>query len=222
LEKFLEAQSPGLVAKIHGIFIDRDLSSETGALTMDCASMVPPITGAVKPCVFVHGRLNQEALAFNTSADATIRGMTREAWRVDVVQTLTHEVQHVIFDTAAHATPAGVTTPDCTRANISHELTELNAILSEFPIAFRAIPPGSAASHPARTRLASWFQFKLIDSQESIKGILTSIGCHCECPEVDAFVKDTFNFVTAGWSIPEKDAFNAELRKPVWGLRWPL
>jgi hypothetical protein len=63
LEIFLNAESPGLLGNIHGIFIDQDMDPSVAASTQDCASMVPPILGATKPCVFVPGRLNQEALA---------------------------------------------------------------------------------------------------------------------------------------------------------------
>jgi hypothetical protein len=222
LEIFLEGQSPGLVSNIHGIFIDMDLSPGTGALTMPCDQMVPPITGATKPCVFVHGKLNQEALAFNRTSDPSIDGIPREEWRIQTLQMLTHEVQHVLFDTAGLATPAGITTPTCTRSNISHELSELNAIISEFPVAFRAIPSGAAAADPSRTRLDDWFRTAIMGGGEDIRGILSSIGCQCECSEVDAFVIDTFNFVASSWSVAERTAFNAELRRPVWGIRWPL
>lgn len=222
LELFLESQSPGLKTNIHGIFIDMDLSPGTGALTMPCDGMTPPISGATKPCVFVHGNLNQEALTFNRTSDPAIDGIPRDSWRIQTLQMLTHEVQHVLFDTASHATPAGITSPTCTRGNISHELSELNAIISEFPAVFRAIPSGAAAADPSRTRLDNWFHNAIIGGGEDIRGILGTIGCQCECGEVDAFVIDMFTFVTSSWSAAERIAFNAELRRPVWGVRWPL
>ena len=51
LEHLLESQAPGLLANIHGIFIDQDMDPEVAASTQDCADMIPPITGATKPCV---------------------------------------------------------------------------------------------------------------------------------------------------------------------------
>jgi len=220
LETFLEAQAPGLRANIHGIFVDQDLSPGTGALTMSCAAMVPPITGATKPCVFIHGNLNQEALAFNKTTDATIGGTSRENWRVNTVQLLTHEIQHVVFDTAARPTPAGAGA--CARADVEHELSELNAIMSEFPVAFRAIPAGAPAGDPARVRLDNWFNSSITNPSESIRGILKTMRCRCDCAEVNAWVIDTFNFVSSSWTAAERTAFNTELRKAVWGLSWPL
>jgi hypothetical protein len=219
LELFLNAQSPGLLANIHGIFIDQDLSPRTRALTMDCASFVPPITGAVRPCVFVHGSFNQEALAFNTGRAATIRGSPREEWRLSTLTLLTHEIQHVAFETAARPAPAGVT---CTRATVEAELSELNARMSEFPILFRAIPSAAGPADPARRRLADWFTEAITNRRESIRGILTALRCKCSCPDVDAYVRDTFNFVSAAWTTAERDAFNHELRETRWGLTWPL
>ncbi len=219
LEQFLNAQSPGLLSQIHGIFIDQDMSPGTGALTMPCGAMVPPITGAVLPCVFVHGNQNQAALTFNTTPSPTIGGISRENWRVSTLQTLTHEIQHVIFDSAAHANPVGAS---CARADVDFELSELNAIMSEFPIAFRAIPAGASSSHPAKIHLANWFSNAITNPSESIAGILHDLRCRCNCSEVNAYVIDTFNFVTGSWSAVERSTFNTELRKPHWHLDWPL
>ncbi|MGH8167695.1 MAG: hypothetical protein ACREQ1_10670, partial [Woeseiaceae bacterium] len=220
LELFLEAQTPGLLANIHGIFVDQDLSPDTGALTMACADMVPPITGATKPCVFIHGKLNQEARAFNTSSAANIGGVPREDWRVSTLQILTHEIQHILFDTAARPAPAAAA--GCARADVEFELSELNAIMSEFPVAFRAIPVGAPVGDPARARLDNWFDFAITNPDESIRGTLKKLRCTCDCAQVNAWVTDTFNFVATSWTAAERTAFNTELRRAVWALSWPL
>ncbi len=232
LEIFLEAQNPGFLANIQGIFIDWDMSPNTAAMVDNCADWMreglPPgalprrMVGATKPCMFVPAHLNQEAFAFNRTPTGTIAGQPREEWQVQTLQILTHEVEHVVFDTATHSPPPGITTTTCTRANIGGELSELAAILSEFPVAFRAIPSGADASHHARQRLNNWFTFAITNSGESIRGALQKMGCLCECNEVDAFVIDAFNFISAGWSQREKDALSAELRRPVWSIRWPI
>ncbi|MDB5250072.1 MAG: hypothetical protein JWQ40_4466 [Segetibacter sp.] len=227
LELFFESQSPGLLSNLHGIFIDWDLSSGTGALTTSCADWIidglpagtipTGMAGAVKPCVFVHANLNQEAFAFNTTADVTIGGVPREDWRVATLQVLTHEAQHVIFDTATH--PAF---PLCSRAAIEDELSELSAEMSEFPVMFRAIPAGAPAGDPARVNLANWFTNIITNDSEGIEGILKTIGCRCKCTEVDAYVTDTFNFTSSSWTAAEKTAFNTELNRPGWSIRWPI
>lgn len=222
LENFFNAQSPGLLSNIHGVFIDQDMDASVEASTQDCNTMVPPITGATKPCVFVHGQLNQEALKFNTDPTAiTIGGKSREDWRIATLQTLTHEVQHVLYDTAlgTAASPVGVA---CARADVESELSELNAILSEFPAVFDAVPAGASAGDPARVRLDQWFKASISNPGESIQGTLKAIDCKCSCPDTDAYVKETVAFVTSAWPTARKDALNAELKLPVHGLRWPL
>jgi hypothetical protein len=223
LETFLNSQAPGLLAAIHGIFIDQDMDPKVAASTQDCASMVPPITGATKPCVFVPGHLNQEALTFNTNAAATtIGGQTREAWRVGTAQILVHEIQHVRYDTAISTTPPPAGVSSCTRADVDFELSELNAIMSEFPSVFDAVPAGAAAADPAAVRLSDWFNFAITSSGESIRGTLTSVRCKCSCPDANAFVTEAFNFVASSWTPAQRAAFNTELRRGVWGLSWPL
>jgi hypothetical protein len=232
LENFLEKGIPGRKAQIQGIFIDREMSPSVGASTEDCSAwiaeslppgtMPPGMAGATKPCVFVHPELNQEALAFNTTKDVIIGGVPREDWRIGTLQSLTHEVAHVVFDTSARPTPAGVATPTCTRANIDFELSELAAILSEFLPVFRAVPASAAKTDPAKMRLDNWFSFKITNPSESIQGILEKIGCQCNCAEVKAFVKDTFDASTGSWTAAEKTAFHTELRLPKWGIAWPL
>ncbi len=241
LENFLRLFDPALRAKIHGIFIDADMSGGTGAfvtacngsggwedLAMPTGCTVPQFAGATKPCVFVHGNLNQEAFQFNRTTNPTIGGLPREDWRIQTLQTLTHEVQHTIFDTAiaGRAVPAG--TVGCPRSRVEAELTELNAIFSEFPLVIRAVP---AAPGPARTnamqRLNNWFSDAITNPDESLAGTLKAMRCTCNCAEVNAHIRDIFNFVSSSWSVPERTAFNTELRRPVWNvspidLNWPL
>ena len=223
LELFLDSQSPGLRTNIHGIFVDQDIAPDVGATTEACDEFIPKIVGATKPCVFVHDTLNQEALTFNKTSAPTIGGISREDWRVQTLQIFTHEIQHILFDTAFDAgtvaSPAGVA---CSRTDLETELSELNAIMSEFPIAFRAIPPGADPADPARARLNNWFDANIVNPGESISGILTKMRCKCSCADANKFIIDTFNFVSASWSTAEKDAFNAELRKPARHLDWPL
>jgi len=231
LEKFLEAQAPGKLASLQGIFIDQDLSPFFDATTMSCADWIqqslPPgspvpanMAGATKQCTFVHGDLNQQALAFNTTGDAIIGGKNREVWRVLTLETLIHETEHPRFDlaTAGRPNPAGVSTPTCTRAAAGFELSEMAAILSEFPAAFEAAASESVPDGPLNQNLQNWFS----DNIQKIKSTLEEIGCKCTCPEVDAFIIETFNFEAASWPTTRQDAFHREIRLPKWGVKWPL
>lgn len=230
LEWFLDNQSPGLRTNIHGIFVDQDMDRDVEATTEPCDQFVPPILGATKPCVFIHDYLNQEAFTFiKEPHKPIIGGLTREDWRVQTLQTLTHEIQHVKFDnefeTIMNAFEIlGLVKPSvtCSRDEVEQELTELGAIMSEFPVVFRAIPSGADPANTAHIRLKHWFSDKIDNPNESIRGSLTKMRCKCSCPDANRHVIEIFIFTSALWSQAEKDAFNAELRKPVWNLDWPL
>jgi len=165
--------------------------------------------------------LNVEAREFR-EGKAQVAGRPREAWRITTVQTLIHEIQHVIFDRAALGQPAGVTAAACPRASVAFELSELSAMMSEFPTVFRAVPAGAPPHDPARTRLANWFNTTITNPGESIRGALTGMRCSCDCAEVDRFVEQTFAFTATSWTAAERSAFNAELQRPVWALHWPI
>lgn len=238
LEIFFNAQEPGRLSNVQGIFIDQDLSPGTGALTQNCANWIanslptgsptpPGMVGATKPCVFVHGRLNQEAFAFNRTANPTIGGVSRDQWRVDTLQILIHETEHPRFETATAGKPrpAGVTTPSCTPTNIKGELSEIAAVMSEFPTIFDAATAEANPTGPFHMSLNNWFQQSIHTGGENIAGALLQIGCSCGCSEVDAFVIDTFNEVTTAWSVAQKNAFNTKLRTELAGPvrpSWPL
>jgi hypothetical protein len=222
LELILNAHVPGVLTNVHGIFLDRDMSPGTAAFVDSCANMVPPVPAPPgKKCVFVPPALNRQALRFR-QGNARVGGMDREDWRVQTLQTLVHEIQHVAFEAAGLGQPAGVTAAACARADVEFELSEMAAIMSEFPVAFRAIPAGVPPGHPARARLASWFINAVSNPSESIQGALTTMRCKCDCAEVDAFVGQTFAFVSAPWSPAERAAFNGEMRDPAHALHWPL
>lgn len=221
LELILEAEMPGLLANVHGIFLDRDMSSNTGALVDLCSAMVPPVPApAGKKCVFVPPLLNREARRFR-EGNPIVGGQPREIWHLQTMQTLIHEIEHVVFDAAGLGQPAGVTAAACSRASVEFELSELAAIMSEFPTAFRAIPVGAGAAHPSRTRLAGWFTNAINNPHESIQGALTTMRCACDCAEVNAFVRQTFNHVSASWTAGERTVFNTRLRAEA-TLHWPL
>lgn len=233
LEIFLNAEDPTLLPLIHGLFIDQDMPPDVGAYSSPCQSAVPPITGATKPCVFVKGAVNQEALQYNSGA--VPGGHPRDEWRRRTFETLRHEVQHIMYDAALAAgrpEPAGESA-GCDRNlvvdgrgnKLEYELSELNAILSEFVIAFRAIPPGAGPGTSAYDHLYShWIPRKIGPEEASICGILTTMRAQpsCSCEDVNKHVMDTYDFVTGSWTEAERLALNSELRKPTWNLFWPI
>jgi hypothetical protein len=231
LEIFLSREAPSVLASLHGIFIDQDMAPESWGYVLEPPCVVDPldprqqVPGAARPCVFIHGELNQQALQFNTTSAAsapTIGGVPREQWRIDTIAGFTHELQHTLFNPATVPTPVGVA---CVRSGpVEDELSELNAILVEFHVVHQAV---AANPNPAeRTRLMNnWFNHAITNCGESLAGTLKKLRCLCNCSDVDAFVRATFNFVTSTWPPAERAAFNAEMhqiRWLPWDLRWPF
>lgn len=231
MEIFAIAEDPAVLDPVEGIFVDLALVS--GAMLQDCADWAAenaPVASrrrarlgrATKPCLWVPGRLNQEAFEYNRGG--VPRGWpSREDWRIAALQTVAHEARHAGFAAAPPADPAGVA---CGFADVEFELDELAALLSEFPIVFRpAQAPGAGAAEAAR--LADWFDYAVRNPHESIAGMLKALGCKCDCADLAAWVQTVFDDGTAGWSTAERDAFNLELRDPKWAadltpVGWPL
>jgi hypothetical protein len=235
LEKFMQVEAPGKLSTLQGVFVDQDIATDFEATTTSCAGWIadslpsgsptpPGMAGATKPCTFVHDNLNQQAQDFNTTTDATIGGKPRARWRAETFETLVHESEHPRFEAATGTLPRppGVTSATCQRANLLQELSELAAILSEFPTAFDAASSETNPHGPLHQSLNAWFDCKIQSCGENIKSALTQMGCQCSCPEVDAFVIETFNFESGSWNVSQRDAFHRELTKPKWGLKWPL
>jgi hypothetical protein len=53
----------------------------------------------------------------------------------------------------------------------------------------------------------SAYRDALFSPYESINGILTALRCHCDCADADAFIRDTFEFTSAGWSDTTRASF---------------
>jgi hypothetical protein len=237
LEIVLEGLDPAERALIHGIFVDQDIPSGFAAFNQGCAAWrseaLPAsdpdpdgMAGAAQRCVFVPGQLNQEALAFNNGA-ATVGGRPRDEWRTDTLVTLTHEVEHARFTQVTEPAlplPAGVTTPTCTRGAVFTDLTEIAAIVREFPLRFEEAQAEANPTGPAHQRLDRDLNFNVLTSGQSIQGALTNMGCVCECAEVDLLVSQAVTAVTASMTAPQRAALRAAFQSRLPGPgrpSWP-
>jgi Domain of unknown function (DUF4157) len=234
LEKILNDHSPARLALLHGIFIDADVSSGTAAYVTDCADWLadslpaadPDPAGmatATKPCMFVPGRLNREALQFN-HGDPTIGGESRDAWRAEALNTLIHETEHVSFEIVEPALPVppGVTSPDCTKANVAFSLGEIVSILSEFPLHFDAAQAEADPTGPAHARLTAFLHGAVTNPGENLPGALLDMGCHCDCNEVDLFVIQAVDTMTTTLSADQRNGMRTALQGQLPGPARPF
>ena len=162
------------------------------------------------------GVMNREAYRFN-SGDTTIAGQAREDWARETEAVLTHETTHAFFDEDIEPVlprPAGVTTATCTDAAVESELSEIVAMLSEFPLFFEAAETEASPTGPHHRRLTQYFDDIMdITSGESVPGALRQMGCRCDCNEVDLYVVDRVSTMTIAFSAAQKTALRAELRR---------
>jgi hypothetical protein len=183
---------------------------------------MPPIPGGGL-CTFIPADLETESAQFNHTMDPEIGGQPRDLWRDDALSTLEHETEHARFDSAT-VVPAKLHT--CKLADIEDALSEIAAMLAEFPVVWRATRENVSLTPQRKEQiLDDWFKFRITDENQSFKSTLHSIYCLCECVDADVYVKKTIAFTTADWSLTEKIRFHTELQDPKWSahdLRWPV
>lgn len=225
LEKVLRDHSASQMGLLHGIFLDADLSDTTGAMVGACdawrddslpAGDPDPhgMDTATKPCMFVPGALNRQALRFNTGR-ATVGGEPRAEWHADTLRTLIHEAEHVRFDDHVEPglpLPGAVTSASCTKAAVDDPLSEIVAIVSEFKVLSDAAAGEADASGPLHTSLSAYFSVAVSQPGENFRGALTAMGCSCDCAEVDALLVQSVDAMTSAWSAAEKTRFRTEIQ----------
>jgi len=217
-EKVFRPYAPAQFALADGVFVDKAISRGVGAYVKKCSAFKPALQG--DRCVFIPERLEKQADRYNSGAKK-IGGEDREEWLTDTLGTITHELEHVRF---RKQFPKTKPRPQaCEFDDVSGELTELGAIMSEFPVFFRA--HAGKSWHDRQVAMNQWFQHKLTQPSrhgERIAGIIKAIRCRCECVDVNAYLQRLVEFTTASWTEVEKNTFHTELRDPKWKLDWPI
>jgi hypothetical protein len=145
---------------------------------------------------------------------------------------LLHERAHTEFDSTAHA---GLGASTCTRDtviftgsgptpygyDVQYYLSELAAIVSEFPPLLQATRTRVGNYESILYNLRRYFQHQVFNCDESIRGILTALRCHCPCEEIDNYVRDTFLFASRDWSDSERGIFQDLMRSRFPSAGWP-
>jgi hypothetical protein len=217
-EKLFRPLAPDQFALADGVFIDKAIPKRYAAYVQDCRAFKPKLPG--DQCIFIPERLEKQAERYN-SGEKKINGKERQEWFADALGTVTHELEHVRFEQDFPETKPRKEA--CEFDDVSGELTELGAIMSEFPAFFRAHADKSWKER--RVEMDNWFNHKITQPSrhgERIAGILKAIRCRCECEDVNAYVKSVVDFTTKSWTDVERNTFHEELRDPKWKLDWPI
>jgi len=225
LTAFLKDRSPSRLNYVSGIFVNKDMPADYGAVTVECASFTPPlpVNSGQKYCTTVPDTLEAEAKLYMNTNTKVIGGAPRYTWVTRTLMTLTHETEHGRFDTAADdpkTTPLkGPSTGICTPADVEGDLSEMAAQMSEFPILLRRV---DQVPKDRDKKLAAWFDYHLNNGGEDVTGTLKSLRCRCECNDVDNYIKQVVAFAQAGWNSYEKTVYHREMKQPAHKLNWPV
>ena len=183
-----------------------------------------------RTCIEVPNSLELQAADYARTTDPNVRigGRTRLGWETETLQTLTHEVQHIKFDAAA---PVGAKPTMNTQKVYGYspdiflaELDELNALLSEYPIRYRATMASTnvaPADKPAA--ISGWIgSYAIANGMEDIRGMLAKLRCVSTCQDVNDAVTTLFTKQSANWTAEEKTKFLTEVNDPKYKLDWPV
>jgi len=207
------------------LIVDKDLEQDFGALTIRCATFVPPITGATD-CITIPEKMEKEAEQFNTTMDPTIGGMDRGKWRERTVEILVHESEHTRFRAAFRSGLVLANPPGCANGDALSAMNELAAMLTEFRIRMERIRGSVSLSADDRTKeLEEWRDHRIRGTSQSITVSLRTVRCVCQCDDANSLIKETVEFATSSWTQQEKNDLHRELRDPQWSaldLRWPF
>jgi hypothetical protein len=177
---------------VRGIYVD--LAIQAGGWTRNCSDFIPAYSGEPNArCIAFSDEMERGAELYNRNATANrfqLRGASydRALFRTLVLQFVAYELGHARFGAFQHPTLAGTT---CTRSTVIYTdtastpqraydlnfyLSELLAIMSEFPPLYRGAAGGNQS---VLDYVRPWFNYKVNTAAESIKGILTSLRCKC-------------------------------------------
>jgi hypothetical protein len=217
LTAILTANYKSRLSYITGIYVDKDIPADWGAVTRGCSNFMPPLPGG--RCTFVPDTLEAQAKLYQGGAK-TIGASSRQDWLTATIGTLTHETEHARFNAA---TPiAQPSASACTFAAHKRNLSEMASHLSEMHVYYRA-----ALARPEKGRFKQFYQmfdYWVKNGSEDISGIVKDLRCHCECSDADHYITKTVESVATSqkWDTNEAWTIHTELSKPKWGLKWPV
>jgi Domain of unknown function (DUF4157) len=233
VKKAAEASSPGVLKEIFEVTVNPGLSPNVAAQVDTCKEFNVSAPDPSASCIEVPKHLEDEAARFNQGKHCLDLSVSesdpmcypdRNLWQLFFIETMTHEAAHVTFK---RRTPVGISSR--TRNEITlHELSELDAQLSEFPVHYRMIralvsgyKDAKKAQETFETSVKAWVTMHVESEGEGIRGMLTKLRCINECDKVAALITALVGSVTATWPDEMKNALLQALSDAN-KLDWPL
>jgi hypothetical protein len=242
-EKLLNTFDPQRLKNAQGIFVDRDIEGDFGAVTTSCNKFTPRLASSGQ-CITIPQKMEDNAATFNSpTAPPSIDGMERGKWRERTLEILVHEAGHVEFRTSfmdqfksqfSTTTPSilGKPRPSCkadqdSQVDVFSSLNELTAMVQELPLRLQRMRTSASLSTPQakEAELEEWRDHRIRGTDQSITNSLRVVRCLCGCVDANDMIKETIDFATGSWNQNEKNDLHREMRDPKWtdlDLRWPF
>lgn len=243
VEKLLKAFDPSRLNSARGVFVNRDLEADFGALTVSCDRFTPPLDTAGQ-CITVPAKMEEEAALFNGTSGPGVQigGMERGLWRERTLEKLVHEAGHTRFRESflggfqdqfsdklpnILGKPRATCRPDeASQVDVFSSLNELTAMVQELPLRLERIRTSVGLSEADKAAEMEEFRdHRIRGTKQSITNSLRVIRCLCGCEDAEDMIRETIEFATKSWTQEEKNQLHREMRDPQWSaldLRWPF
>jgi hypothetical protein len=239
VEKLFQEHLPELRPLVHGVFVGDTVSPKAAAELVDCVKWakeaLPPTAdktefeGGVGRCIIIPKTLEDEAGKYRQATSgqmaAELRDKTRQWLDFYILRMLTHEVTHARFGKADIKYPPKEKLPPdqekCTKETLYHELSELAACISEFPM----VAGLDSAYRDAWAKQYLTDRRKETEPHESIFGSIFEIRCSCACADADALIQAAFKVASALWTEKQRLEFHAYMKRDEgkkFGVYWPF
>jgi hypothetical protein len=215
LTKYARIKMPkDLTASLGAIVVNPAIGNTASAQLDSYCEFLKSRPKGVVGCMEIPESLEDEAKIYNMTASPTIGKWTRAEWEAEVLEIFAHEIEHGRFDKEP---PEGTPEDD---EEIMDELSELNSLLSEFPIGYRQIMNSSASTKEKQEKLHLFISARVENKYEGIRGAIYKMRCLISCEQVAEYVRVVFLKQSANWDAKMKTEILTELAAQI--RDWPV
>ena len=231
VKKAAEKLLPGVLSEIYEVKANPEIPETVGAWVDSCKAFnVAAPEGS--SCIEVPTHLEEEAVRYNQgegclNADWKPGEYCEDSlvWESHFEKLVTHEAAHVAFK---RRMPVGISSRTMPDDITRHELSEIYAQFSEFPLHYRRVQGvASREKDPAEGRrifkqsMQAWIGRHVESQGEGFRGMLTKLRCVNPCDKVQVLVRNLMESVMATWPDDMKNTLLQELSS-FEGLDWPM
>jgi uncharacterized protein DUF4157 len=227
--------APGVLKEIHEVTVNPGLSPNVAAQVDSCKEFNVSTPDKSTSCMEVPKELEAQAARFNKGKSCLDLKKSeddldcdfysdRQFWAKELTETMTHEAAHIAFE---RRTPVAISSRTKNEITL-HELSELFAQLSEFPVHYRSVrgmvrsqKDVEEAEKRLEISIKAWVKLHVESEGEGIRGMLTKIRCLNPCEKVAVMIQSLVESITATWPDEIKNALLQALRDAD-KLDWPV